>query len=80
MHTLLGFIFGHNAPSLALFRKFGFSVWGELLRVAVLDGEGRQVRAAGLPERCIAIREDQLRRIAGGHRGATQRSFDVLKD
>ncbi len=29
----------------------------------VLDGEGRQVRAAGLPERCIAIREDQLRRV-----------------
>ncbi len=29
----------------------------------VLDAEGRQVRAAGLPERCIAIREDQLRRV-----------------
>ncbi len=29
----------------------------------VLDGDGRQVRAAGLPERCIAIREDQLRRV-----------------
>ena len=29
----------------------------------VLDGDGRQVRAAGLPERCIAIREAQLRRV-----------------
>jgi DNA-binding transcriptional regulator LsrR (DeoR family) len=29
----------------------------------VLDAEGRQVRAAGLPERCLAIREDQLRRV-----------------
>jgi DNA-binding transcriptional regulator LsrR (DeoR family) len=29
----------------------------------VLDAGGRQVRAAGLPERCIAIREDQLRRV-----------------
>ncbi len=29
----------------------------------VLDAEGRQVRAAGLPERCIAIREEQLRRV-----------------
>ncbi len=29
----------------------------------VLDAEGRQVRAAGLPERCIAIREAQLRRV-----------------
>ena len=29
----------------------------------VLDADGRQVRAAGLPERCIAIGEDQLRRV-----------------
>jgi DNA-binding transcriptional regulator LsrR (DeoR family) len=29
----------------------------------VLDANGRQVRAAGLPERCIAIREEQLRRV-----------------
>lgn len=29
----------------------------------VLDADGAQVRAAGLPERCIAIREDQLRRV-----------------
>jgi len=29
----------------------------------VLDADGRQVRAAGLPERCIAIREAQLRRV-----------------
>ena len=29
----------------------------------VLDADGRQVRAAGLPERCIAIREEQLRRV-----------------
>lgn len=29
----------------------------------VLDADGRQVRAAGLPERCIAIREDQLRQV-----------------
>ena len=27
--TLLGFIFGHNAPSLALFAKFGFERWGK---------------------------------------------------
>jgi DNA-binding transcriptional regulator LsrR (DeoR family) len=29
----------------------------------VLDADGREVRAAGLPERCIAIREAQLRRV-----------------
>ncbi len=36
--TLLGFIFGHNEPSLRLFAKLGFQRWGHLPRVAVLDG------------------------------------------
>ena len=36
--TLLGFIFGHNAPSLGLFERFGFLRWGELPKVAALDG------------------------------------------
>jgi L-amino acid N-acyltransferase YncA len=51
--TLLGFIFGHNTPSLALFERKGFGRWGELPRVAVLDGVerdliivGRRVRAS----------------------------------
>ena len=35
--TLLGFIFGHNEPSLRLFEKLGFKRWGHLPRVAVLD-------------------------------------------
>jgi len=37
VHTLLGFIFGHNLPSLALFRKFGFETWANFPRVAKLD-------------------------------------------
>jgi phosphinothricin acetyltransferase len=45
--TLLGFIFAHNAPSLALFRKCGFSSWGELPRVAVLDGHERDLVIVG---------------------------------
>lgn len=52
--TLLGFIFGHNEPSLRLFAKYGFVRWGELPRVAVLDGierdliiVGRRVEAVG---------------------------------
>jgi L-amino acid N-acyltransferase YncA len=52
--TLLGFVFGHNAPSLELFAGFGFARWGRLPRVAVLDGVerdlvivGRRVGAAG---------------------------------
>jgi len=45
--TLLGFIFGHNAPSLALFRRAGFEGWGMLPRVAVLDGVERDLVILG---------------------------------
>ena len=38
IHTLLGFIFGHNAPSLMLLENLGFSRWGTLPKVASLDG------------------------------------------
>jgi L-amino acid N-acyltransferase YncA len=47
VHTLLGFIFGHNQPSLALFRKFGFDTWAELPRVANLDGIERDLIILG---------------------------------
>ncbi|HLX02013.1 MAG TPA: GNAT family N-acetyltransferase [Trinickia sp.] len=45
--SVLGFIFGHNAPSLALFRHFGFDEWGRLPRVAVLDGVERDLVIVG---------------------------------
>ena len=45
--TLLGFIFGHNEPSLALFDKFGFARWGELAKVAALDGVERDLVIVG---------------------------------
>ena len=45
--TLLGFIFGHNTPSLALFKKFAFARWGELPRVAALDGVERDLVIVG---------------------------------
>jgi L-amino acid N-acyltransferase YncA len=47
VHTLLGFIFGHNAPSLGLFRKFGFDTWANLPRVANLDGVERDLIILG---------------------------------
>lgn len=47
VHTLLGFIFGHNAPSLALFEKFGFATWAHLPRVANLDGIERDLIILG---------------------------------
>ena len=45
--TLLGFIFGHNAPSLALFTSFGFERFGHLPRIAVLDGIARDLVIVG---------------------------------
>lgn len=47
VHTLLAFIFGHNAPSLALFDRSGFARWGELPRVANLDGAERDLVILG---------------------------------
>jgi phosphinothricin acetyltransferase len=48
VHTLLGLVFAHNAPSLAMFERFGFGVWGRLPRVAELDGVERDVLILGL--------------------------------
>lgn len=45
--TALGFIFGHNTPSLKLFARFGFEPWGNLPRVAVLDGVERDLVILG---------------------------------
>ncbi len=47
VRTLLGFIFAHNVPSLALFEKFGFERWGHLPRVAVLDDVERDLVIVG---------------------------------
>ncbi|WP_411343427.1 GNAT family N-acetyltransferase [Paenibacillus sp. WLX1005] len=47
IHTLLGFVFAHNDPSLNLLRKFGFEDWGHLPRVAILDGEDRHLAILG---------------------------------
>jgi phosphinothricin acetyltransferase len=44
---LLGFIFGHNKPSLQLFEKSGFAPWGELPGVTRLDGVERDVVILG---------------------------------
>jgi L-amino acid N-acyltransferase YncA len=45
--TLLGFIFGHNIPSLKLFYKFGFTNWAMLPGVAELDGIERDLIIVG---------------------------------
>jgi phosphinothricin acetyltransferase len=46
--TLLAFVFAHNRPSIALCEKFGFSEWGNLPRVALLDGVERDLAILGL--------------------------------
>jgi len=48
LKTLLGFVFGHNAPSLRLLGGFGFVRWGHLPKVAVLDGAERDLDIVGL--------------------------------
>lgn len=45
--TLLGFIFGHNEPSLKLFKHLGFEAWGNFPRIAKLDGIERDVVIVG---------------------------------
>lgn len=47
LHTLLGYIFGHNEPSLRLFAAYGFERWAHLPRVAVLDGVERDLIIVG---------------------------------
>lgn len=48
IHTLLGFIFGHNLSSLNLFYQFGFSTWARLPGVANMDGVMRDLVIVGL--------------------------------
>ena len=45
--NVLGFIFAHNHPSIALFEAHGFERWGLLPRVCELDGRERDVAILG---------------------------------
>ncbi len=47
VHTVLGYIFGHNEPSLRLFEAFGFERWAHLPRVAKLDATERDLIILG---------------------------------
>ncbi|MCY4582927.1 MAG: GNAT family N-acetyltransferase [Chloroflexi bacterium] len=47
LRALIGIIFGHNDPSLALFRRFGFEDWGLMPRVTELDNVERDVVFVG---------------------------------
>lgn len=47
LDTLVAYIFGHNKPSLGLFTKNGFSEWGHLPEVALMDGKKRDLNILG---------------------------------
>lgn len=47
LRTFLAFVFAHNERSITLCRKFGFQQWGNLPRVAVLDGVERDLLILG---------------------------------
>jgi len=51
--TLLAFVFGHNQPSLSLFARHGFEIWGRLPGVARMEGIERDLVVLGcrLPPR-----------------------------
>lgn len=48
LKTLLGFVFAHNAPSLGLFGKAGFTIWGHLPKVAEIDEQEYDLLILGL--------------------------------
>ena len=45
--TVMGFVFAHNDPSLNLLQKFGFEQWGYCPRIALLDGEEKDLVILG---------------------------------
>lgn len=47
IHSLLGFIFGHNEPSLNLFYTFGFEKWAHFPEIANMDGTMRDLLILG---------------------------------
>jgi L-amino acid N-acyltransferase YncA len=47
MHSLVGLIFSHNEPSIALFHASGFERWGFLPRIACVDQISRNLTIFG---------------------------------
>ncbi len=48
VENLVGFVFAHNAPSMAMNARLGFEQWGLLPQVAELDGIKRDLLIVGL--------------------------------
>ncbi|WP_273124767.1 GNAT family N-acetyltransferase [Bacillus weihaiensis] len=45
--TLLAFVFGHNIPSISLFKKYEFNEWAHLPKIADMDGVERDLIILG---------------------------------
>lgn len=48
IQNIVGFVFQHNKASTALLSKFGFSQWGLLPQVAIMDGKSYSLCIYGL--------------------------------
>lgn len=48
LHTLLGYIFAHNLPSIHLFTKHGFTEWAHLKNIAKMDNSFYSLKILGL--------------------------------
>jgi len=47
IHTLLGFIFAHNLPSVKLFTDLGFEEWADLREIAIMDNQHYSLKIFG---------------------------------
>lgn len=47
--NLLALIFSDNAPSVKLFKKYGFKEWGKFPKVARIDDKDKDLLVLGLP-------------------------------
>jgi L-amino acid N-acyltransferase YncA len=47
IHTLLGYIFAHNEPSIKLFMKAGFEEWAFLKDIAIMDEKKYSLKIFG---------------------------------
>jgi L-amino acid N-acyltransferase YncA len=48
LHTLLGYIFAHNEPSIKLFAQAGFNEWACLKDIAFMDGSFYTLKILGI--------------------------------
>jgi L-amino acid N-acyltransferase YncA len=53
LDSFVGFIFAHDSPSITLFTSCGFVRWGTLPRVAIIDGNHRDLSIFGRDTRAL---------------------------